>query len=371
MAPPRIRRLAGALLAACVCGTLLGGCTWRRVRLWPRPMRAVVDPLPPGDSADHPAGPEEVSVLRHADPVSVRPTGALSGFPLAFYAKRMRLTAGGSVIVGPAGRAEVLWPSGSSIVLFGRGVGWIGSPSRGEPIFEFQDVERGRLDLMPGDRVQLVGGSVLAGESGPYMINRTSEETLRVRNQSKASMQLAFREEVFSVDPGQSILLPLLTSGGTPRSADLGLERVSGPGFSVGVRGPLDATPGPAGVDVVAREGGLGERELHGLGVRVRLEAGQRASFRSLGDAANAAASPAPVPEPAAGPDPVQAERGRLQAAIAAQEALQSGLGPGDPTFDQAQAQLDALRAELAALEAAGAPPSNSPAAGDSPPGGA
>ena len=270
----------------------LSSCLWSSTQLWPEPMSGP-DPssLPPGDAELHQPGPEEVSVLRHSDPVRVRPAGALAGHPLAFFEKRARLTAGGSVIVAPGGRAEVLWPAGTSIVLLGESIGWVGSPSRGEPLFEFQELDSARLELMPGDRVRLLGGAILSGGSGPYMLDRQSEEILRVRNQSKERMQVAFREELFDLDPGQSLVLPLLSSGGAPRSPDPALQRVAGPGFQVERRGALEAEPSADGGAVRALADEPGERLSRGLGVTVRLAPGEQALFTHLG--APPAAEPA------------------------------------------------------------------------------
>lgn len=307
-------RLALAALAALAL-VPLSGCFWMRTQLWPEPMVGPVDDLPPGDFGRRLPGPEEVSVIRHADPVRVRPAGALAGHPLAFFKKRARLTAGGCVIVAPGGRAEVIWPSGSSIVLFGQGIGWVGSPSRGEPMFELQEVDGASLNLMPGDRVQLLGGSILSGDSGPYMLERTGVDTLRVRNQSKGRVQLAFREETFELDPGQTLTLPLLSSGGAPRSPDLGLQRVAGPGFAVQVRGPLEVVPGPGGVTVRALSDTPGERYLRGLGVSVHLGDGEEARFSGMAPTSEPAerTPPRSAPEPGApepaGPAPTPPQR--------------------------------------------------------------
>ncbi len=296
-APAARRALGLALIAAVLLP--LEACGWIRTQMWPQPMSVAVEPLPPGDAADHPIGPEEVSVLRHADPVRVRQAGSLSGYPLFFYSKRTRLTAGGSVIVAPGGRAEVLWPGGTSIVLFGQGVGWIGSPSRGAPIFSFAEVDRARLELMPNDRVELVGGAVISGDSGPYMLDAALDGTLRLRNQSEASVRLAFREEVFEIDPGQSVRIPLLSSGGAPRAPDLGLQQVNGPGFTLWVRGALEVLPQSTWVEVRATGGEGGDpaqRLVRGLGVDLRLGPGEQAVLSGLGRA------PVPAPSPSAGP---------------------------------------------------------------------
>ncbi|MEO6711124.1 MAG: hypothetical protein ABI054_07405, partial [Planctomycetota bacterium] len=94
---------AGLFLCLGVCAS---GCFFPNTQRWPPPMGGDFEKLPPGDAAGRPEGIEEVTVIRHADPVRVRPVGALSGQPLAFYDKRMRLNAGSSVIVSPGGRAE-------------------------------------------------------------------------------------------------------------------------------------------------------------------------------------------------------------------------------------------------------------------------
>lgn len=304
------RTRAAAIAGALVLGASIAGCALPSTQRWPPPMSARKSPLPPGDVAAHPPGPEEVGVIRHADPVQIRPAGALSGHPLAFYDKRARLTAGGAVIVSPGGRAEVLWPGGSSIVMFGEALGWVGSPSRGEPMFEFQELERARLDLQQGDQVRLIGGSVLTGSSGPYLIEHANDATLLVHNQSKGSVQLAFREEVFDLAPGQAVRVPLLSSGGAPYVDDPNLQRFTGAGFNVRLLGELECAEVPSGVRVAASpEGGEG-REARALGVRVRLAPGDQCVFREpwVQRAAQEAPAEEPPPPPADEPPPAQGE---------------------------------------------------------------
>jgi hypothetical protein len=289
---PSRSRLSAAILGGLLTAASLGACAMPSTQRWPPPMKARASPLPSGDSAAHPPGPEEVSIVRHADPVQIRPAGALSGHPLAFYDKRARLSAGGAVIVSPGGRAEILWPGGSSVVLFGEAVGWVGSPSRGEPMFELQELDRARLDLQQGDQVRLLGGSVLTGASGPYVIDHESDATLLVHNQSKGPVQLAFREEVFDLGPGQAVRIPLLSSGGAPFVEDPDLQRFSGSGFNVRLLGELECAEVESGVRVAASpEGGEG-REARALGVRVRLAAGDSCVFREPW------VKPAPQPRP-------------------------------------------------------------------------
>jgi hypothetical protein len=112
---------------------------------------------------------------------------------------------------------------------------------------------------------------------------------------------VAFREELFELGPGQEVRLPLLSAGGAPFEVPEGLRRVGGPGFNVDVLGPLDATPSADGLAVR----GSGDGEALGLGVRVRLGAGGEATFRNLGEGAQAESPAVPyrTGAPAAPPE--------------------------------------------------------------------
>ena len=72
---------------------VFGACNTQRV---PPPMGRPEGLMPAGQGADYIPGPQEVVVLRHGDPVSVRRPGAVAGFPLSFYQKRMRVGSGES-----------------------------------------------------------------------------------------------------------------------------------------------------------------------------------------------------------------------------------------------------------------------------------
>jgi hypothetical protein len=275
----------GALLALGLFATLgatlgsLAGCVKVTTQRWPGPMDPEVRPLPPGDSKSHLQGPEEVVVLRHADPVRVRPAGTNSGRPLAFYDKLTRLSAGSQVVVAAGGRAEILWPEGSTVMLYDNAVAWIGSPSRGEEILDLSRVERARIMLRPEDRVRLVGGAVLYGEGGPYTLHLLSPGTLAVHNQSKGSTSVAFREEVFLLGPGQRVVLPLLSAGGRPIEPTAGVQRLPGPGFTVGAVGEVESS----GTETELSVSASGESLVDAFGVRVRLAPGARATFGDLG----------------------------------------------------------------------------------------
>lgn len=300
LAPFRLKVLALFPVKVLALFLLLPGCAgyshwpWSWTQRWPGPMEPLADPLPHGDADLFPPGPEEVRVLRHADPVQVRPAGTASSFPLSFYKKDRRVSSGSGVYCSPGGRAEVLWPGGSSIVLFGQSAGIVGSPSRGEPSFVLRQVDRVQVDLKQEDQVELIGGSHLRAHSGPFILDHARADVLRVKNQSKSAGQIAFRDAVIVLDPGQAIDLPLLSAGGKPVQGDAGLVPVKGPGFTVEYSGDVDVTPSEGAMSLRAR----GEHEIRAMGVRVRLESGEEARF---GGFSKGALAPAPAPSPPAG----------------------------------------------------------------------
>ena len=220
---PSRRRRQRALSLLCLAA--LGGAACSPQRL-PSPMAPATVPLPPGESGLVAPGPQQVDVMRHADPVRIRRPGAPGAFTLPFYDKDVRLGAGGWVETGAGGRAEVTWPGRStSAWISDSGVAVVGEPSRDEPVLLFLDVERARLILNDGERVQLMGGALLSGseegESGPFLIERKGPEIVRVRNQSKTIATVAYRDATIALSPGQIADLPLLEGGTSP-------ERVPG-----------------------------------------------------------------------------------------------------------------------------------------------
>ncbi len=266
-----------AALACTSCSTYGRWPFWTTQR-HPAPMTNAVDPLPAGAQAEYPEGPEEVLVVRHADPVKVRPAGRTGGFPLSFHGKDERVHSGSSISVAPGGRAEVLWGDGTSILLSDRGFGLVGSPSRGEPLFTFLDVDSAWIDLAGEEQIDLLGGSRLSASSGPIVLERVRVDILRVRNQSKSPARIAFREDVIELDPGQSVDLPLLTDGGRPTRSATSADAVLGPGFGVRATGAVETDSDTARVRVQA----VGEHEIQGLGQRVRLDRGEEVDFSGL-----------------------------------------------------------------------------------------
>lgn len=292
--PESTRRPRAALLALAL-GLGLGSCQARdrwpviATQRWPGPMAPASTPLAPGVDGLYAPGIEEVLVLRHADPVQIQPAGQPAAFPLTFYDKHRRVNSGTWVYSAPGGRAEVLWPAGSSLVLFGRCTGIVGSPARGEPHFLFQELEVASLHPRPGERYRLLGGAVLEAPEGPFRLERRENGALRIHSQAKLPAEIVYREETFVLDPGQVIDLPVLDVTGRPAPTLAGATLLAGAGFEVAVQGEAEATGRAGAVGVLGR----GESELRGLGVRVRLEPGEQALFSSLGPPPDQGAEPA------------------------------------------------------------------------------
>ena len=285
---PRAMAKGGVLLAGLLAAS---GC-YIDTQRHPNPMYFEGD-LPEGSQFQYAEGPEEVLIVRHSDPVALRPPGEAQSFPLTFYRKTTRTNAGSWVSCGAGGRLEVLWPNGTSIVLFGAGAGVVGSPSVGEPTFLFKTVDRATLHMKEGDRVELIGGSILIAESGPFVLEKAHDEILRVRNRSKSVGRLAFRDEVFDLDPGHVVDLPLLSAGAQPFQSDPGFQVLGPPAAEVEVRGDVEVSEDARGGATRVRA--TGEQELRALGLRIRLDPGDEAVFAPLGSEA-----PESPPEPPA-----------------------------------------------------------------------
>lgn len=282
------RRFTSAWIATLACAALLPGCggpwrwPWGHTQRWPGPMEPLADPLPSGDRELYKPGPEELLVMRHADPCQVRPAGYASSFPLTFYKKSLRMHSGSCVYAAPGGRIEVLWPNGTSIVLSGRGAGIIGSKSRGEPAFIFQQVERAEIQLQERDQVELVGGAVLSAQGGPFRLELLHSDLLRLKNQSKSQAEVAYRAAVFHLDPGQKVDLPLGTTPGTPRPEPGAWNVASAGGLSIEWQGALERLDEGGALGLRA----TGEHEIRALGLRLRLERDEEVRFLPLGQPA-------------------------------------------------------------------------------------
>lgn len=272
---------------------------WFDTQRHPAPMIAADPALPSGSADLYPAGPEEVLVTRLADPVFARRPGEVSSFPVHYYSKQLRLNAGSWVFSGAGGRLEALYPEGSSVTLYGRGAGALGSSSRGAPIFYLHEVDRATLHLMEGEQVSLLGGAVLTADGGPIGLERVSGEVLRVTNRSLGPCRVAYREAVFQVDPAEVVDLPLLETGTAPlaEEQDFRSFRVGGDGQAFEVRGDVEAAV-EAGSTLLRA---TGNHEVLGLGLRLRLDPGDEARLIELDVTAPGAE---PVPPQTAPPGP-------------------------------------------------------------------
>lgn len=248
----------------------------------PRPMTMSAEVLGPGSLDRYPPGPEEVLILRHSDPVRVRHAGRPQSTALTFYRKTERAKAGTWASCGAGGRLEVLWPNGTSIVLFGAGCGVVGSPSRGEPTFILQDAEHVTLNLHPDDRIQLMGGGILIFESGPIVVEHLRDEIIRIRNRSTGVGRVAYRDEVFDLDPGHLIDLPLLSAGASPFLPDPGFQVLGTPGQQIEVRGSIEVLDEDL-VHGQTRVRATGDHELRAFGARFRLDVGDEVLFAPIG----------------------------------------------------------------------------------------
>jgi hypothetical protein len=259
---------------ALVCLTFLSSC-YINTQRHPKPMGGPED-LPPGAANLFAVGPEEALVVRHSDPVQVRRPGEVSSFPMHFYDKTLRVNAGSWVQSGAGGKVEVLFPGDTTLTLTGRGTAVLGSTSRGEPVALFLELDQARISLGPGEYVRLLGGAVLSGESGPYVVHHLRGDILLVANRSSKGMQLAFREERMTLAPGEVVHLPLLEAGCGPIEVDPAFERLSGPRFDVNISGALQLTRvAPTAVELLAE----GPHEVRAFGLVLRLDEGDRVRF--------------------------------------------------------------------------------------------
>lgn len=239
----------------------------------------------PAEEVGEPAGPgaATVTVQRDSDPVWLRMPGERGFYPVPYYRKRERIPVGAQVRTGAGGRAEILWsPDATAVVLFDEGRATLGDPERDQPTLRFQDVTHALLVLTPEDRVELPGGSVLAGDpaenTGPVFLEMQPGSLLRLTNQSKRLAGVLFREERLEVGPGESIDLPLLPGGAGPSVEGSELSRFETAGIPVAFVGEVERTDEPLGVSLRA----LGRARILALGVETRLEPQGTARFSGL-----------------------------------------------------------------------------------------
>jgi hypothetical protein len=258
---------------------LMASC-WVDTQRYPGPMLVGEGPLGSGNADLYQAGPEEVLVTRLADPVFVRRPGEVKSFPLYYYRKQERLNAGSWIFAGAGGRAEVLYPGGTSVTLFGRGAGAVGSAGRGEPIFFIHELDRAILHLDEDAQVRLLGGALLTANGGPIALERLPGDVLRLTNRSGSTCWVAYREEVFQIDPAEVVDMPLLDGGTGPLEEAEGFKslRVGGEGQRLHLRGDVEVVQEPGATVLRA----TGPHEVLGLGLRLRLDPGDEVRLSGL-----------------------------------------------------------------------------------------
>lgn len=245
---------------------------------------AALEPAPPSAAG---ADAAAVTVQRNSDPVWVRRPGARGDYTLPFHRKRERVPLGTLVRTGAGGRAELLWsPDATTLALFDEGRVTLGDPGRDEPLLRFHSLTRALLVLTPEDRVELVGGALLAGDAlettGPILLESLRGSLLRITNQSKRSVTLACRDQRLELGPGESLDLPLLLRGCAPAEEDAEPQRFEVPGIALAFHGKVERRDElgaeGAGVTLIAQE----PARVLALGVEVRLEARGTARFSGL-----------------------------------------------------------------------------------------
>ncbi|MEZ6004152.1 MAG: hypothetical protein R3F33_08185, partial [Planctomycetota bacterium] len=248
---------------------------------YPGPMGGNPENLPEGASDIFKAGPEEALVMRISDPVYLRRPGESSSFPVHFFRKRVLIGAGYWVLSEAGGRVDLVFGRGAELSLSGNNTIVLGSPSRGEPLVAFLEVENARLTLSANEYVELLGGALLSGEGGPMVIEHPREEVLILSNRSPNPSQLRYRDAVIDLAPGEVLHIPLIATGTHPQEPAIGFQTVDAAGGRIQLRGSLR---------ILEQDGSrlrveaTGEHEVRGKGVVLRLDPGNRVEFDDLGD---------------------------------------------------------------------------------------
>ncbi len=222
-------------------------------------------------------------VQRDSDPVWVGRPSERGDYPLPFQRKHERISVGYTVRTGAGGRAEILWaPDATSIVLFDDGRLTLGDTARDEPLVHLHTITHALLVLTPEDRVELPGGSLLRGDpaetTGPVLLERVSEEYLRLTNQSKRGLLLSYRDLGLELMPGESIDLPQPPFGCAPLASGPEPSRLVAGGVPLALTGRAERSEEPGSVWLRAAE----PVEIEALGVHVRLAGGEEARLSGL-----------------------------------------------------------------------------------------
>lgn len=272
----------------CVLSTLLFGslaCITTYPQRFPGPLLLPQESASAAEPSDAPVAGrgQAVTVQRDSDPVWIRRPGERGDYGLAFYQKRERVPVGTLVRTGAGGRAEILWsPDATALALFDEGRVTLGDPARDEPVLRFHSVTRALLTLTPEDRVELVGGPLLEGDSlsttGPILLESAPGSILRVTNQSNLLARIRYRAEHLELGPGESIDLPILVHGAEPSEEGTESQRLVLLGLSISFQGRVERREDEAGVCLTALE----PARIVGLGIEARLAEQETIRFSGL-----------------------------------------------------------------------------------------
>ncbi len=262
---------------------LFAACIQTYPQRLPGPLFVPADAGPGTAPPAAAQGGPTVTVQRDSDPVWVRFPGERGERALQFHAKRERVPLGTLVRTGAGGRAEILWsPDATSLALFDETRATLGDPSRDEPLVSFHAVARALLVLTPEDRIEILGGARLAGDAlettGPILLEEIPGGLLRVCNQSKRLVSLAYRDERLELGPGESLDLPVLAGGAAPAGATPEPQRFEVAGIPVALQGRVERRDQGMGVSLTALE----PARVQALGVEVRLPPDGTARFSGL-----------------------------------------------------------------------------------------
>ncbi|HPF15501.1 MAG: hypothetical protein H6830_03655 [Planctomycetes bacterium] len=275
-----LRTLSRLLTPVALAATMaaLSGC-YIDTQRFPNPMPGDYENLPEGASDIFKAGPEEALVMRISDPVFLRRPGESSSFPVHFFRKRVRIGAGYWVLSEAGGRVDLFFGRGAELSLSGNNTIVLGSPSRGEPMVAFLEIENARLSLSANEYVELLGGALLSGDGGPFVIAHGREEVLELSNRSPNPGTVRYRDETIELQPGETLHMPLLGAGNNPREPGVGFQSVDAAGSRLGLRGSLRILESDdRHIELVAD----GEHEIRAKGVVVRLDKGDKVEFDDL-----------------------------------------------------------------------------------------
>lgn len=270
--------LAARVLTAFTLLGLAPGC-FIDTQLYPGMLKPTVAPLPAGTRDAFPEGPEEAYVIRQTDTVRIRSAETTSSYALTFYDKLSRINAGSWVLTGPTGRAVVLLPGATEVSLSGPGSGVVGSKTRREPAFTFVDVTTATVTFGESGQIQLPGGALLESSSGPFVLEAVGEDVIRIRNRCSERGRIAYRDAFLTLEPSETVDLPILSDGTSPYEVDSAARTVISDGGRLELRGAVDVMTSSTGTRMRAAEGG----KIRGMGLDLTLEPGDEVLFEGLG----------------------------------------------------------------------------------------